>query len=289
MIQFLLPGFLLYTIFIFIRFTIVFVSCKYYKQPVKENLDFDFIPILVGCVIFTLFFGGVLWIGEHYATGNQILAVAVVILLVSFIPSYNFLISPLQHLFLRKKYYTNDELSSLLQKKGYNYHIRIIKGNVNNIYATGILPRTKTILVGESLLKGMNPDQLEAIIFHEIGHHKLRHLSKLFLANILCSAVFCSAMFLRQKIHFFNQNLLMQYASVCLIAGLFGGLLLYYVSGRVQYKLELQADSFAAFVVGKENIISSLKQLDRLSNGDVSKGGISYPTLKKRIENINKQ
>ena len=81
----------------------------------------------------------------------------------------------------------------------------------------------------------------------------------------------------------------MQYASVCLIAGLFGGLLLWYVSGKVQYKLELQADSFAAFVVGKENIISSLKQLDKLSDGDVSKGGISYPTLKKRIENINKQ
>jgi Zn-dependent protease with chaperone function len=287
---FLLSGFLMYTVLLIIRVSIVFFACKYYKQPLKENLDFDFRVVLIGCVIFTLFFGGALWIGERYATGNEILALTLVILFVSLIPSYHFLISPLQHLFMKKKYYTDDALTSLLRKKGYNYHIRIIKGNVNNIYATGILPYTKTILVGESLMKGMNQDQLEAILFHEIGHHQLKHLNKLFLVNIFCTTIFCLALFLRLKNpSFFNQNVFMEYGSIALISGLVGGLFLGYAAGKVQYKLELQADTFAASVVGKENITSSLEQLDKLSNGDVSKGGVNYPTLKKRIENINKR
>jgi STE24 endopeptidase len=50
------------------------------------------------------------------------------------------------------------------------------------------LGRTRRVLLGDTLLDGFRPDEIEVIFAHEIGHHVLHHIRKLILAGILYSA-----------------------------------------------------------------------------------------------------
>ncbi len=50
------------------------------------------------------------------------------------------------------------------------------------------LGRTRRVLMGDTLLTGFTPDEIEVIFAHEIGHHVFRHIRKMILAGILFSA-----------------------------------------------------------------------------------------------------
>ena len=50
------------------------------------------------------------------------------------------------------------------------------------------LGRTRRVLMGDTLLTGFTPDEIEVIFAHEIGHHVLHHIRKMILAGILYSA-----------------------------------------------------------------------------------------------------
>jgi STE24 endopeptidase len=50
------------------------------------------------------------------------------------------------------------------------------------------LGRTRRVLMGDTLLNGFTPDEIEVIFAHEIGHHVFRHIRKMILAGILYSA-----------------------------------------------------------------------------------------------------
>ena len=50
------------------------------------------------------------------------------------------------------------------------------------------LGRTRRVLMGDTLLDGFTPDEIEVIFAHEIGHHVFRHIRKMILAGILYSA-----------------------------------------------------------------------------------------------------
>ena len=49
------------------------------------------------------------------------------------------------------------------------------------------LGRTRRVLMGDTLLAGFSPDEIEVVFAHEIGHHVFRHLRKLILAGIVYS------------------------------------------------------------------------------------------------------
>ena len=50
------------------------------------------------------------------------------------------------------------------------------------------LGRTRRVLLGDTLLDGFTPDEIEVIFAHEIGHHVFRHIRKMILAGVLASA-----------------------------------------------------------------------------------------------------
>jgi STE24 endopeptidase len=50
------------------------------------------------------------------------------------------------------------------------------------------LGRTRRVLLGDTLLKGFSPDEIEVIFGHEIGHHVFRHIRKLIIAGLVYSA-----------------------------------------------------------------------------------------------------
>jgi STE24 endopeptidase len=49
------------------------------------------------------------------------------------------------------------------------------------------LGRTRRVLMGDTLLNGFSPDEIEVIFAHEIGHHVFRHIHKMILAGVLYS------------------------------------------------------------------------------------------------------
>jgi STE24 endopeptidase len=50
------------------------------------------------------------------------------------------------------------------------------------------LGSTRRVLLGDTLLNGFSPDEIEVIFAHEIGHHVFRHIRKMILAGLLYSA-----------------------------------------------------------------------------------------------------
>lgn len=49
------------------------------------------------------------------------------------------------------------------------------------------LGRTRRVLLGDTLLEGFDPDEIEVIFAHEVGHHVHRHIWKLILAGLCFS------------------------------------------------------------------------------------------------------
>lgn len=134
------------------------------------------------------------------------------------------------------------------------------------------------------MVDNLSPNELLSIVLHEAGHLKLNHFYKLYLANLIVSA-FSYFLFQFRSAYFSGNSVFTDSLSVFL-TGCFVGLLIYYIPGKFQYVFELQADSFSAVHNGKDNLKMSLTKLDELSNGDVSKGGVTHPTLDKRLLNI---
>lgn len=50
------------------------------------------------------------------------------------------------------------------------------------------LGRTRRVLLGDTLLNGFLPEEIEVIFAHEIGHHVLHHIHKMILAGLFYSA-----------------------------------------------------------------------------------------------------
>jgi STE24 endopeptidase len=50
------------------------------------------------------------------------------------------------------------------------------------------LGRTRRVLLGDTLLQGFLPDEIEVIFAHEIGHHVFRHIRKIIVGGLFYSA-----------------------------------------------------------------------------------------------------
>ena len=123
-------------------------------------------------------------------------------------------------------------LNQLVASEALNYKIRVIDANVINAYATGILPFTKTILIGKPLVNSLSEIELKSIIFHEIGHLHKKHLSKLYFVSILVVVFSYFIFVLRSKFQFGNE--LLNIASIGLVGAMMG-LLIWIIPGRIQY------------------------------------------------------
>lgn len=267
-----------------LKFLIVVLGSKIYKEKILENIDLQPKFLIFETFALSIILSISFWIIERYLfTSNA--AILFSLFVIPLIPSYNFIFSPLIYLFSKAEHKKDENLEKIIKKEGYNYNIIIIKGNIINAYATGILPFSKTILIGEILKKNMTEESLLSVIFHEIGHLKLNHLVKLYFINIFLSLVSILAFFARQNYLENLQFTIFEPLSI-FILGLFIGLCFWYIPGKIQYKLEFEADTFASSIMGSEKYEIALKELDLLSKGDVSKGGITHPNLLNRIKNI---
>jgi STE24 endopeptidase len=143
-----------------------------------------------------------------------------------------------------------------------------------NAYFTG-MGRTKRIILFDTLLETMTPDEVLAVLAHEIGHWKKHHLLKGLLLTAFVSLVFFFCARQAMSRHLLDTLFAIRVATFpaqAVIAGFFGGMLSFLfapVMNAFSRRLEREADRFSCDFPGRgEAMVSALVKLskDNLSN-----------------------
>ena len=279
--------FFLYIIYVIAIFALkIFVAYLSFKIDKKKKYAFTDLFIwkdeLFDSAVVSLIFILMMLFFSHIKFTN---AMAVIVL--ALINSYYFLIVPLRALFQKKKYLKNEEIESFLRNEGYLYRIRIIKGKIENAFATGVFPFTKTILIGESLCEKMTNNELKGVVFHEIGHLKLGHLYKMFFLNMVSSIILVFLYSFSTDIiesHHYRDTI-MEPVIVALVGLTYGVIAFILIPYFFQRRLEYQADAFAVRKVGAEQYVQTLEKLNEITENKMMKGSVTHPSLKDRIKN----
>ncbi len=180
-----------------------------------------------------------------------------------------------------------------------------------NAFATGRSKNSGLVALSSGLLQGLNNDEVEAVIAHEVSHiangdmvtmtlvQGLINTFVVFISRILGELV-DKLIFKNEEgqgIGFFVSSLVFQ-----IMFGFLASILVMHFSRRREYK----ADLGAASLVGKNKMISALNKIDYLYNNkkhnslpkNLQAFGINgtkmvelfstHPTIKKRVDNIQK-
>ena len=279
--------FFLYIIYVIAIFALkTFVAYLSFKIDKKKKYAFTDLFIwkdeLFDSAVVSLIFILIMLFFSHIQFVN-----AMAVIMLALINSYYFLIVPLRALFQKKKYLKNEEIESFLRNEGYSYRIRIIKGKIENAFATGVFPFTKTILIGEPLSEKMTDNELKGVVFHEIGHLKLGHLYKMFFLNMVSSIILVFLYGFSMKIiesqHY--RDTIMEPVMVALVGLIYGVIAFILIPYFFQRRLEYQADAFAVRKVGAEQYVQTLKKLNEITENKMMKGSVTHPSLKNRIKN----
>ncbi|WP_297436608.1 M48 family metallopeptidase [Thermococcus sp.] len=128
---------------------------------------------------------------------------------------------------------------------------------IANAGVTGILPFARYIFVTEYMLETFKPEEIKAVIAHEIGHIKGKHLWINLLVAIGWFGFWMGVVFALIKLG-------VDILSPAVFFGAFGvAYVIYFViiQGRISLRNEFKADEFAAEVVGKKTVIRTLEKL----------------------------
>lgn len=198
-----------------------------------------------------------------------------------------------------------DKLVALLEKNG--YRVRAInvmdasrRSTKANAYFAGF-GKMKTIVLYDTLVESMTPDEIVAVFAHELGHglHKdtlknqfLTFLEMLVLGFLAWGTLKLLPLFTAFGFGDVNYGfalIVIMEAEFALLAPLFGLL-----TNRLSRRAEYRADAHAVKEGCGEDLISALKKLARQNFGDLSPSPAlvaltySHPTLSQRIDAIRK-
>jgi len=138
------------------------------------------------------------------------------------------------------------------------------------------LGRTRRVLLGDTLLTGFSPEEIEVIFAHEIGHHVFRHIRKMIAAGVLLSAAgfwVCDRLLTLWAAQFDAQ---VDYATMpvytlpllMLILAVFG-MAVEPLQNTIGRRYERQCDRYALERTGqKAAYISAFQKLARLNKDD---------------------
>ena len=259
---------------------------------------------LIGLII--MFAIGSLLLGLHRSLGDWLILVFAAVLM-AMILGISFLYPFLSRIFNKFTPLEEGELrtalTGLLEKNG--YHVRAIqvmdasrRSSKSNAYFTGF-GKMKTIVLYDTLVKAMTPEEICAVFAHELGHglHKdtlknqvLSFLQIAILAVLAWLTLRTEAIFPDFGFPGLNYGfalLLILSVEFALISPLFG-LLTNWFSRRAEYRADAQAvkEGYGAALV------SALKTLSRENFANLSPDPIlvklsySHPTLSQRITAI---
>lgn len=224
---------------------------------------------------------------RYFESPSKVFFVAFVILGCSIVPSFNFIIRPL-FLFMQKNVIrAAPDLQNWVEKNlAPSIKVYVQNQNHTNAFAEGVVPISKTIIIGNNLVRGLTREELRAVLYHEMGHLELRHIPIYYLTNIIASSLFGFAVFLVYRLPM--ESGIYHAFIFALIGGICGGLFYALLPGFLLKRLEYEADEFAVKRVGFDTYKRTLERIDTLSDGLLGKGDTFHPTLAKRIKNVLK-
>ncbi len=175
----------------------------------------------------------------------------------------------------------------------------------SNAYFSGF-GKTKRIVLYDTLLKSLTPDELAAVLGHELGHFKLHHITKRLF--VMIPMEFLVTFLLYKMAHLVNlynafgfvnitpQNVAeVQFIGIFLASMLWGSIseIVTPLSNIFSRKQEYQADAFGAVVCGSpEPLITGLIKLNSENLSELIPPKLyvfwnySHPTLVERIEKL---
>ena len=259
---------------------------------------------LIGLLLMTGIGALLMWV--HQALGDWLI-LAFAILMTAFALIISFLYPVLSKIFNKFKPLEDgelkDKITALLTQNG--YQVRAIKvmdasrrTTKSNAYFSGF-GKMKTIVLYDTLVESMTPDEICAVFAHEMGHglHKDTLKNQVFsfvqmallgmLAWLTLRTPECFTAFGFSSVNYGFAMILIMSVEFALVSPLFG-LLINYYSRKAEYRADAQA---AQEGYGPE-LISALKKLARQNYADLAPSPLlvkleySHPTLSQRITAI---
>jgi STE24 endopeptidase len=173
-----------------------------------------------------------------------------------------------------------NRIDSLLERTGFGSDgIFIMDGSKRsshgNAYFTGI-GRNKRIVFFDTLLKGMEDVEIEAILAHELGHFHHKHVRQRIVSSFIFSLASLALLGYLIKQGWFFHGLGISEPSAHTALVLFSLTLPVFsffitpISNLISRKHEFQADAFAASHTDANDLISSLTKLYRENSSTLS-------------------
>ncbi len=166
-----------------------------------------------------------------------------------------------------------------------------------NAYFTG-LGKKKRIVLFDTLLNDFTPDEIVAILSHEIGHYKKRHIHKSLVLSLINTGivlylfglfvgkdVFSQALGAEEaKFHLGAIVFMVLYSPVSTVTGI--------LMNKLSRKNEREADGFAAQHGQSQHLINALKKLARENLSNLTPHpwhvflNYSHPPLAERVKQL---
>jgi STE24 endopeptidase len=173
-----------------------------------------------------------------------------------------------------------DRLARLAQGTGLSiegvYRLNLSDETVRPNAALTGLGRTRRVLLGDTLLAGFSPDEIEVVFAHEIGHHVFHHIRWMILASLFYSAAgfgLCDWLLMKWVVHNgatadYTRLPVDTLPLMLLILTAFN-LLLQPLQNAVSRRFERQCDRYALRQTGrKDAYLSAFRKLARLNKDD---------------------
>lgn len=167
-----------------------------------------------------------------------------------------------------------------------------------NAYFTG-LGDSKRIVFFDTLVDALDPEELEAVLAHELGHFRCRHVIKMLISSALINLCgFALLGWLSHQAWFFDglggatpgpASALLLFILILPILGV----VLKPVMAHFQRRFEFEADAFAARHTRSENLVSALVKLYRDNASTLTPDPLyaafhySHPPAAIRIDHLN--
>lgn len=164
-----------------------------------------------------------------------------------------------------------EKVLALLQRTGFTSNGLFvmdasIRSSHGNAYFTGF-GKNKRIVFFDTLLKTLEPGEVEAVLAHELGHFKRKHIVKQLTRSVVMSflAFFILGQLIQSQAFFQGHGVgVMNTHLALLLFAMVSGIYTFWVtplSAYISRKYEFEADAFAAEFAKPQELISALVKL----------------------------
>jgi hypothetical protein len=256
-------------------------------QRVKQGRDASFVngrDLALGWLFTSFIFIIFLGLLRQVDAQAKVWQVGLIALAMAVLPIYGWVLQPLTYMWSQSRFTALPTWEAFLaERTGLRVRVFVINKNFYNAFATGALPFARVILVGRPLLDSLPEDELKAIMLHEVGHIAHHDLPRLCLLSMLIgsasAALFC-----------WVQLWMDRWQVGAYWVGIYGALqyAIGYglITGLITKRMEYRADAFAAAHVGAGTYAAMLTRLDQLTDGLLTRGNMTHPTLEQRLRHV---